>query len=108
MEILSTIELSERNKADCKRAQNLDVYRTNEYTTVYPFVFVLNTDGVGDLVMISEFICPLCGELNNLSAYHWYGDKTEQICNLCRAVITVEFDPYNETATTRARRSLGE
>ena len=100
MEMLSTIEINDRNKADFERFCNLDNYRTDEYTTAKLFC-----EGKDDL---SEYCCPLCGGINEIYIEEDFSYDCFSSCKVCHANLSIEVCYKDETITAHAERPVGE
>lgn len=110
--MLSTIKIDDRNRADFDRFCNLDECRVDEYSTEYSTEYLWATDKpFSDNVYdegdgLCEYCCPLCGELNE--DYVDDGEEALCKCRFCHAYISVELDLGKNVARASAARPLCE
>ena len=113
--ILSTIEINDRNRPDFIRLQNLEKYKTDEYTAVTEFIpsggFCEECGRRYDEDEFSydiEACCPVCGELNHDEDGIVLNVEENMKCKFCKAILTVFVDDMDDTVTVRSERPLGE
>jgi hypothetical protein len=103
MEMLSTIEINDRNKADFERFRNLDECRTDTYTTVTHTA--VHKDYGDECFDTACFVCTLCGSDNEIQFPP--GDLDyEDVCDFCHGKFSVEISDNYDAITVRAAQPL--